>query len=270
MLTLEEAWAAVAGAIPGPLEPETVRARRRRRSRGRRGPAQRRRPAALRPLGDGRLGRPRRRHLPRRRPAAAGAVAAGEVATAELEPGTAAGVTTGAALPPGADAVLQSELAEAANGEVRPRPGDRAGHPRPLPRRGPARRRRAGARRHARDAAADLRARVLGRRRRRRDAARAAARDQHRQRAAAGRRAARAGPHPRVQRADDPAARPSAPGRPCTTTASCPTTSRPRAPRSRRGWRATCWWSPAGCRSAATTTSRRPSTRAGSRRSSGA
>ena len=50
----------------------------------------------------------------------AGGVAAGEVATAELEPGTAARVSTGAAIPKGADAVLQSELAEERNGAVTP------------------------------------------------------------------------------------------------------------------------------------------------------
>jgi molybdopterin molybdotransferase len=50
----------------------------------------------------------------------AGGVAAGEVATAELEPGTAARVSTGAALPPGADTVLQSELAEERDGRVTP------------------------------------------------------------------------------------------------------------------------------------------------------
>jgi molybdopterin molybdotransferase len=50
----------------------------------------------------------------------AGGVAAGEVATAELEPGTAARVSTGAALPPGADTVLQSELAEEQDGRVTP------------------------------------------------------------------------------------------------------------------------------------------------------
>jgi molybdopterin molybdotransferase len=49
----------------------------------------------------------------------AGEVAAGETATATLEPGTAVGITTGAPIPPGADAVLQSELAELANGSVR-------------------------------------------------------------------------------------------------------------------------------------------------------
>jgi molybdopterin molybdotransferase len=47
-------------------------------------------------------------------------VAAGEVATAELEPGTAAPISTGAALPPGADAILQSELAEADGSTVTP------------------------------------------------------------------------------------------------------------------------------------------------------
>ena len=46
-------------------------------------------------------------------------VAAGEVATATLEPGTAAPVSTGAALPPGADAVLQSELAVERDGAWR-------------------------------------------------------------------------------------------------------------------------------------------------------
>jgi molybdopterin molybdotransferase len=50
----------------------------------------------------------------------AGGVAAGEVALAELEPGTAARVSTGAAIPPGADAILQSELAEEHNGSVAP------------------------------------------------------------------------------------------------------------------------------------------------------
>jgi molybdopterin molybdotransferase len=50
----------------------------------------------------------------------AGGVAAGEVATATLEPGTAARVSTGAAIPPGADAVLQSELAVERDGTVAP------------------------------------------------------------------------------------------------------------------------------------------------------
>jgi molybdopterin molybdotransferase len=50
----------------------------------------------------------------------AGGVAAGEVATATLEPGTAARVSTGAAIPPGADAILQSELAVERDGAVAP------------------------------------------------------------------------------------------------------------------------------------------------------
>ena len=50
----------------------------------------------------------------------AGDVPAGEVAVAELAPGTAARVSTGAAIPPGADAVLQSELAEEGDGAVAP------------------------------------------------------------------------------------------------------------------------------------------------------
>jgi molybdopterin molybdotransferase len=49
-----------------------------------------------------------------------GGVAAGEVAAAALEPGTAARVSTGAAIPPGADAVLQSELAVEDDGRVAP------------------------------------------------------------------------------------------------------------------------------------------------------
>jgi molybdopterin molybdotransferase len=49
-----------------------------------------------------------------------GGVAAGEVASATLEPGTAARVSTGAAIPPGADTVLQSELASEQDGHVAP------------------------------------------------------------------------------------------------------------------------------------------------------
>ncbi len=49
-----------------------------------------------------------------------GGVAAGEVAVAELEPGTAARISTGAAIPPGADAVLQSEHAAEDDGAVTP------------------------------------------------------------------------------------------------------------------------------------------------------
>jgi molybdopterin molybdotransferase len=50
----------------------------------------------------------------------AGGVAAGEVAAATLEPGTATRISTGAAIPTGADAVLQSELAEESDGTVAP------------------------------------------------------------------------------------------------------------------------------------------------------
>jgi molybdopterin molybdotransferase len=50
----------------------------------------------------------------------AGGVAAGEVAAAKLEPGTAARVSRGAAIPPGADAILQSELAVERDGTVAP------------------------------------------------------------------------------------------------------------------------------------------------------
>jgi molybdopterin molybdotransferase len=49
----------------------------------------------------------------------AGGVAAGEVGGG-LEPGTAARISTGAAIPPGADAVLQSELAREQDGTVAP------------------------------------------------------------------------------------------------------------------------------------------------------
>ena len=49
----------------------------------------------------------------------AGEIAAGETREAPLEPGTALGITTGAPIPPGADAVLQSELAELDGGTVR-------------------------------------------------------------------------------------------------------------------------------------------------------
>ncbi len=49
----------------------------------------------------------------------AGEVAAGEVWPGELEAGTAIGITTGAALPPGADAILRVEDAIAEDGELR-------------------------------------------------------------------------------------------------------------------------------------------------------
>ena len=50
----------------------------------------------------------------------AAGVAAGEVASATLEPGMAAPVSTGAAIPPGADTILQSELAVERDGTVAP------------------------------------------------------------------------------------------------------------------------------------------------------
>jgi molybdopterin molybdotransferase len=50
----------------------------------------------------------------------AGGVAAGEVAAEALAPGTATAISTGAALPDGADAILQSELASTENGQVTP------------------------------------------------------------------------------------------------------------------------------------------------------
>jgi molybdopterin molybdotransferase len=50
----------------------------------------------------------------------AGGVAAGEVSAEELAAGTAAAISTGAALPPGADAILQSELASLGDGTVTP------------------------------------------------------------------------------------------------------------------------------------------------------
>jgi molybdopterin molybdotransferase len=57
----------------------------------------------------------------------AGAVAAGEAAGSEVEPGTAVGITTGAALPPGADAVLRVEDAAAGDGVVVPQAPVRPG-----------------------------------------------------------------------------------------------------------------------------------------------
>ena len=50
----------------------------------------------------------------------AGGVAAGEVSAEELAAGTAAAISTGAALPPGSDAILQSELASLGDGTVTP------------------------------------------------------------------------------------------------------------------------------------------------------
>ena len=125
-----------------------------------------------------------------------GGVAAGEVATAELEPGTATRVSTGAAIPPGADAVLQSELATETDGHVAP---DRALPPGTHI---------AGAARTCMPATELARVgsrltlprisalAVGGRRRGRRPPSPTAAPDRHRQRAAAARRSARAGADP--------------------------------------------------------------------------
>ena len=52
--------------------------------------------------------------------ALAGEVAAGEVAPEPLAPGTALGITTGAAVPAGADAILRVEHSRAAGGRVTP------------------------------------------------------------------------------------------------------------------------------------------------------
>jgi molybdopterin molybdotransferase len=57
----------------------------------------------------------------------AGGVAAGEVSAEELAAGTAAAISTGAALPPGADAILQSELASVDGGTVTPERAVEAG-----------------------------------------------------------------------------------------------------------------------------------------------
>ncbi len=57
----------------------------------------------------------------------AGGVAAGEVSADELDAGTAAAISTGAALPPGADAILQSELASVNGGTVTPERAIEAG-----------------------------------------------------------------------------------------------------------------------------------------------
>ncbi len=115
-----------------------------------------------------------------------GDAAAGGAGALAVEAGTAVRISTGAAIPAGADAVLRVEDAEA---RERLRAGHRGGRrraARALPRRGRARRRRAG--RHGRplDAAADLRAGLGRRGRGPGPPAAAAAPDRHRQRAAAG------------------------------------------------------------------------------------
>ena len=136
-LEVGEAWARVAAAC-APLPAERVALRGARpggRGGGRR---QRGRPAAVRPLGDGRLRACARPTPTRRLPLAlAGEVAAGEVARrARSRPGRRSGITTGAAVPPGADAILRVEDSRRRR---RPRHARRrrcAGPARPLPRRG--------------------------------------------------------------------------------------------------------------------------------------
>ena len=111
--TIDEALAAILDGI-APLERRAGAAGRRRRARRGRGRGRGRRPAAVRPLGDGRLRGALGRH--RARAWRCGWRAAWRPArwrTAELAAGTAAAISTGAALPPGADAILQSELADA-------------------------------------------------------------------------------------------------------------------------------------------------------------
>ena len=66
----------------------------------------------------------------------AGEVAAGEVAASALAAGTAVGITTGAALPEGADAILRVEDATVADGSGDAGRAAAARLPRPLPRRG--------------------------------------------------------------------------------------------------------------------------------------
>ena len=200
-----------------------------------------------------------------------GGVAAGEVATATLEPGTAARVSTGAAIPPGADAILQSELARRARRHRGARARARARHARPLPRRGPARRRRARAGRLGRS-----RSRAS-----RRSPRRASARSSVHRR-------------PRLHLIVTgsellPLGAPPEPGRIHESNGLMVRLLAERAgaevvdhgvigddyetTRERglgRASRATCWSCPAACRSARTTTSSPPSRAAASRRSSGA
>ena len=133
----------------------------------------------------------------------AGGVAAGEVAPAALEPGTAArdldrrGAPAGRRRDPAVRAGRGARR-RASRPSARSRPGTHVRYRGEDVRRG----RRARAGRRPAHAAAHLRARLRRRRRGGRAPPPAAAPDRHRQRAAAARRAARAGPDPRVQRAD--------------------------------------------------------------------
>ena len=131
---------------------------RRRGAGGRRGRRRGRRPAAVRPLGDGRLRRPLRRHGARRRAAARGRRGRRRGRHRRAGAGHRRGISTGAAVPPGADAILQSELAEVADGHVTPERAIEPGTHVRVPRRGRARRRRARPRRRAADGPAAVRA----------------------------------------------------------------------------------------------------------------
>ena len=192
-------------------------------------------------------------------------------ATVAVEPGTAARISTGAAIPEGADSILKVEDAEVRNGSViAARRRSRAGlHVR-----------RRGEDLHAGDVLARpgrradrpaaVRAGLGGRGGGARAAAPAPGPDRHRQRTPARGRAARAGQDLRVQ-----LARGDVDGRPrwartSSTTRRSPTTSRPPGKPSSAAWRATSWSSPAASRSARTTTSSPRSRPAASRRSSGA
>jgi molybdopterin molybdotransferase len=120
MLSIAEAWEQVAAAIGGPLEAERIRLEE---AAGRVVAEEARSAVDLPPFdrsamdgyavraADTQPGVPLQ---------LAGELAAGDVATAPLAPGTVAGITTGAALPDGSDAILRSESAEVANGSVTP------------------------------------------------------------------------------------------------------------------------------------------------------
>ena len=197
----------------------------RRRARGGRGRGGGGRPAAVRPLGDGRLRGALGGHRARRGAAAGRRRGRGRGERRGAGRGHRGGDLDrrGAAAGRRRDPAVRAGLARRRDGDARAR--DRARPPRALPRRGRARGRRAGARRRAADAAAAVRAGLRGRRRGRRAPPPAAAPARHRLGAAAARRAARAGAHPRVQRADGARCSRSARARRSSTAASCPTTA---------------------------------------------
>ena len=93
-----------------------------RRPRARRRGARGDRPAALRPHRDGRLRGPRGGRRAGRRAARDRRPRRGRRRGLTLEPGTAARISTGAAIPPGADAVLRVEDTEARRRHGRRRP----------------------------------------------------------------------------------------------------------------------------------------------------